>query len=198
MKLFNVSRSLFCLIVFSQASAFGGDFATGSASPWRDANYGWQSSPAAQRHRADYAAYRYGPARGDANSNAAYWVERDPRYAAALPSVSRATYRMPLPEDYRGYRAEYYTNRDYWDRYRAAGYNGENYDAYRPTAACRPVYPRPDFPSQFPSGYYPNAPRAAGYAPMPRNYYKGDGLFGKDTVFAKDQPIRNIFRYLLP
>ena len=47
--------------------------------------------------------------------------------------------------------------------------------------------------------YAPGSPNPAYYgSPISEGYYKGDGLFGKDTMYARDQPVRNFFRYLMP
>ncbi len=51
-------------------------------------------------------------------------------------------------------------------------------------------------PSAVPYGYgYSPAPLAA---QLPRGYYRADGFYGQDAVFAQGQPIRNFFRKLLP
>ena len=106
---------------------------------------------------------------GRSTQNASYWVERDPRYVPSLPSVARTSYRPAIG-----------------DGYRAGGCGTAGHYGGRPVLTGNaPGY-----------GSYPSG--SANYGPLPSNYYKGDGLFGKDTVFAKDQPVRNFFRYLLP
>jgi hypothetical protein len=63
--------------------------------------------------------------------------------------------------------------------------------------AYRPVAPAPNCSTPIRGDYSP-AYGGQYRAPLPRGYYKADGLFGKDTVFAESQPLRNFFRYLFP
>ena len=95
-------------------------------------------------------------------------------------------------------------NASYWPE-RDPGFRGVERTTYRPTAeydAYRGAYDsgysgRCASASGF--GGSPVGPVGSGnYGPLPANYYKGDGIFGKDTVYAKDQPVRNFFRYILP
>ena len=130
------------------------------------------TSPWARPSSAQYRAADY----GSSTRNASYRVERDPRYVPSLPSVARTSYRPTVGFDGGAYQSQYGSGGCATSRYRGGS----------------PVPPR----NVAGYGTYPSA--SPSYGPLPNNYYKGDGLFGKDTVFAKDQPIRNIFRYLLP
>ncbi len=70
------------------------------------------------------------------------------------------------------------------------------FDPYR--VAANPTFPiRPPFPSASGPYGYGNA-AVPQTAQMPRGYYRADGFYGQDTVFAQGQPIRNFFRKLLP
>ena len=184
MKRLRIEGSMF-LLMSAVSMATAGDFATDAASPWnnpyrRTGNY----APVYGRYPDAHAAYYDRFARNQAVAKASYWVERDPRYQPALPSVSRTSYRprysvgYPLPGDDRG------------DDWRSYGYG---VDRQRSCATPPPTAYGDGY------GYYAKPPvRSPNVGPLPRNYYKGDGLFGKDTVYAKDQPIRNFFRFLAP
>ncbi len=133
----------------------------------------WSRPPVDRYRAADY---------GSSTRNASYWVERDARYVPSLPSVARTSYRPAISDGYRGaYQSQYGPG-----GCATAGHYGGK--PVRPLAGNVAGYPG--------YGAYPSG--SANYGPLPSNYYKGDGLFGKDTVFAKDQPVRNFFRYLLP
>lgn len=141
-------------------------------SPW--------SRPA--RYASDFRNPQWQPGYKNDIRNAAFWGERDPGYVSN-PKVARTAYRPARPAGYQGYRGP-----------------DANYSAYR-AAADRRGYPVP--PKAVPG--YGKKKYGKNYGQygkknfgFPKNYYKGDGLFGQDTVYAKDQPIRNAFRYLLP
>lgn len=108
---------------------------------------------------------------------ASYRVERDPRYMGSLPAS------------------------------RPVGYRSQT--ALRPHARPAPIYrgQSADYAPVLPSAYRAKPYVAPGYAAQPNpglryqvpdGYYRGDGLFGKDTVYAENQPVRNFFRFLAP
>lgn len=117
----------------------------------------------------DTSLNRSGP-----SSPASYWMERDLRYRPAVMNVQPASFAANA--------------------------------AYLPinsSATCCGCLPPPATPYVGPSyarvptgplGYGSGSVRPA----LPKGYYRGDGLFGKDAVYAENQPVRNIFRYLMP
>ena len=164
---------LTCLGLFSlQGISHAQNFGTRSPIPTTFGSGGSLVNPA------------YTAPRSFAAQRASYRVERDPRYLQSLPAVP------------------------------VAGFNSAGTTAFRPPAGgsgCRgggypgaaPVYrgqSASSFAPQLPASYTSPATAGGGFSPyrVPAGYYRGDGLFGKDTVFAENQPVRNIFRYLLP
>jgi hypothetical protein len=80
-----------------------------------------------------------------------------------------------------GHRADYAPRLAYDDR-----------DYYRPAALpIRYDAPRADVPLDI-------APFVAHRPQDTEDMYLGKGLFGQPRAFAKDEPVRNLFRYLLP
>ena len=147
---------------------------------WVGTTPAWQSQTAVNH---GYAAQGRWPA----PQQASYWVERDPRYRV-VTGVTPATY-APLRYAAPGPRSTY---RPYADTYPTLP---PTPTAYPSGGACGMGYgpPRPPVPrSYYPSSNLPHSVR------MPNGYYRADGIFGKDTVFADGQPVRNLFRYLLP
>ncbi len=125
-----------------------------------------------------------------ANRPATSWAERDPRNYRAVSNIQPASYRTPISN--LGATA-----------YRAPAYGGCQSASYSngfsgfPNMSSTYAYPA----APYAAGPYATSPYSAntGYRnSVPRGYYRGDGLFGKDTVYAKDQPLRNVFRFLLP
>lgn len=132
-----------------------------------------------------------------------YWVERDPRYMSALPPKQLGGYGAGYSAPTTAYRPPYAAS-----SYRSCG------SGHCPSAAGGGYYGggtvyRGQGPS-VPTGYgrypavnyppvaYPQAKQVFSPYRVPEGYYRGDGIFGKDTVFAENQPVRNFFRYLMP
>ena len=124
---------------------------------------------------------------GFAQRGGSYWVERDPRYLSALPpkqsagfgNTATTAFRPPyVPASYGGAGCPN----------GGAGYGGGS--VYR--------WQSPSPGGYGPASYATQANSAFLQSRVPEGYYRGDGLFGADTVFAENQPVRNFFRYILP
>lgn len=191
-----------CATLFAAVSQ-GQDFGTPSryASNWY-ANDGY-----ARNARAGYDQRRVNPAytapRDFSNRSASYWVERDSRYMPSLPPKQASPFVSPVTS----YRPPYAptaacshggcaTAGLYGPGNAGTVYRGQGPAAYSPAAYA------PSLPSGYGGygGYAPPRPAKPAYSPhrVPKGYYRGDGIFGKDTVFAANQPVRNFFRYIMP
>jgi len=117
-----------------------------------------------------------------AQRGGSYWVERDPRYLSALPPKQFGVGNASTTAFRPAYVGSTYGGVGCPNA--AAGYGGATYRGQSPGAYNPAAY----------------AQANAAYSPyrVPDGYYRGDGIFGTDTVFAENQPIRNFFRYILP
>lgn len=187
-----------CAVQFVTAS-HGQDFSAPSryTSNWY-ANDGYTANA-----RAGYEQRRVNPAytapREFANRSASYWVERDARYMRSLPGKQQSPYVSPVTS----YRPPYAQTAACASGGCSTGaiYRGQGPAAYHRPAAYSPAAYTPTLPSSYGyGGYTPSRPAKPAYSPhrVPEGYYRGDGIFGKDTVFAANQPVRNFFRYLMP
>lgn len=158
--------------------------------------------------RASYGQRMVNPAysapREFANRSASYWVERDPRYMPALPPKQASPYVNPV-SPVTSYRPPYAPTAacSYGGCATAGLYESGNagtvYRGQGPVGYAANVPTRPSGYAGYGS-YAPPRPAKPAYSPhrVPEGYYRGDGIFGKDTVFAANQPVRNFFRYLMP
>lgn len=131
-----------------------------------------------------------------------YWVERDPRYMSALPpkqSFGHGAYGPPSTTAYRpAYASSSYPSH-YGGGSCSAGYCPRAASGYGGGSIYRGQGGHGRYPAaNYPPATYPAAKPAFSPYRVPEGYYRGDGIFGKDTVFAENQPVRNFFRYIMP
>ena len=130
-----------------------------------------------------------------------YRVERDPRYRAWVQPTGPANYVAPASyETPPGYAAPVYRPVGDWGG--CSGPVGVPADVAPTFSPQLPAYYPQAVPPQAVTYPYPPSPYAYSAPPlryqMPRGHYRGDGLYGQDTVFVEGEPVRNLFRYLLP
>lgn len=112
------------------------------------------------------------------------------RARAAVP----VNYTFPIRRDLSGvYGAGIYPS--VFGQY-STPYVQDGQVAYRPTATCRDACGIGCNSSAPYSSYYPQTTATSISAASP--YYVGSSLAGPPKVYPKDQPIRNLFRYLVP
>lgn len=122
---------------------------------------------------------------GSAYGNRPYSPYASPNYVGGAKTAYRPT---PLPNP------RYGTNPYTSNRYPASGYSQ---GAHHTDGTACPLS-RPPAPSTTTDAYYRAAAAANARTNANDKYYVGSTLAGPPKVYPSDEPLRNLFRYLIP